>query len=760
MKKKLFTLLTLLLCVCSGAWGATETITTVTKDTEYSGTCVTIGSSHFAQTQSNATYIKMRTGNYSNTWVFTVKSGYKVTGISIKGYSNNTGATISMTSLKANGTEQLADAVVFPVSGTAEGSYANINKSGFEVVGEQTITCTFDNSNCTSDNDKKNRQVMAKITFTYEVDGLAAPTITPDNDEITLSCATDGAQIYYTTDGTTPTSLSSLYLSPFTINSCTVKAIAIKDEETSSVVSRNCYVDHSEADKYIEILKWNGGTGSGTTWTSKSQKFTLTASNNNFEYGTLAASNDAFKLNHVDAYTLTPASNIKITKILIIAKTNGGTDTNGTISITGFTPASGSFASRNEGYIKTIEYTPSSELTEGEAVTITPGEQQLLAYIEVYGEQSMPTHIPGDYTTTYGQTPVESDGRLYEVYGFSSGSSSANYICAGSPTTSLMNPNNVGPANKSDVAWITNSINGRGSDYLSLDAKYKEFSTYPTDPGTAYSMKYQAGKKLTIKVSGYDQFSILAKDANTSTKCFTVKIDDSENLATANNSQSVRRFDMSTGVHIIEVEAINTSGGSDSNEELWGFSLRLPNKTTITPAKEVTTYVTTQVLDFTNVDGLKAYIATSKGDNTVNMTAVDAPVPAGTALLLKKTSGTSFDVPVVASATAPTTNYLKAGPITFTGSETARYILKDGEFYLAGAGKLAAGKAYLDLTGVPTLARQLSIVFDDEETTGISNVDITKPEVKDNVYYNLNGQRVANPSKGLFIVNGKKVIIK
>lgn len=181
---------------------------------------------------------------------------------------------------------------------------------------------------------------------------------------------------------------------------------------------------------------------------------------------------------------------------------------------------------------------------------------------------------------------------------------------------------------------------------------------------------------------------------------------------------------------------------------------------TITPAKPVTTYVTTQKLDFTEVDGLKAYIATSKGTNTVNMTAVDAPVPAGTALLLKKTSGTSFEVPVVASATAPTTNYLKAGPITFTASETAKYILKNGEFYLAGAGDLAADKAYLDLTGVSASARQLSIVFDDDETTGISNVDITKPEVKDNVYYNLNGQRVANPSKGLFIVNGKKVIIK
>jgi hypothetical protein len=33
-------------------------------------------------------------------------------------------------------------------------------------------------------------------------------------------------------------------------------------------------------------------------------------------------------------------------------------------------------------------------------------------------------------------------------------------------------------------------------------------------------------------------------------------------------------------------------------------------------------------------------------------------------------------------------------------------------------------------------------------------------KVEDNNYYNLNGQRVSQPKKGLYIVNGKKVVIK
>jgi hypothetical protein len=48
-----------------------------------------------------------------------------------------------------------------------------------------------------------------------------------------------GAQIRYTTDGSTPTASSSLYSSPLTLTeTTTVKAIAIKDGVTSSVTSR------------------------------------------------------------------------------------------------------------------------------------------------------------------------------------------------------------------------------------------------------------------------------------------------------------------------------------------------------------------------------------------------------------------------------------------------------------------------------------------------------------------------------------------
>jgi hypothetical protein len=51
--------------------------------------------------------------------------------------------------------------------------------------------------------------------------------------------------------------------------------------------------------------------------------------------------------------------------------------------------------------------------------------------------------------------------------------------------------------------------------------------------------------------------------------------------------------------------------------------------------------------------------------------------------------------------------------------------------------------------------------FDFDDTpTGISEVQGAKRNVQDDVFYNLAGQRVVNPTKGIYVVNGKKVIIK
>ena len=97
-----------------------------------------------------------------------------------------------------------------------------------------------------------NFQVRAtKITVTVggEV-GLMAPSITPasgayyDDVKVSMSCMTDGAKIYYTTNGSNPTASSTQYTAPFTIpfelgKTVAVKAVAVKNGETSDVTTVN-----------------------------------------------------------------------------------------------------------------------------------------------------------------------------------------------------------------------------------------------------------------------------------------------------------------------------------------------------------------------------------------------------------------------------------------------------------------------------------------------------------------------------------------
>ena len=185
--------------------------------------------------------------------------------------------------------------------------------------------------------------------------------------------------------------------------------------------------------------------------------------------------------------------------------------------------------------------------------------------------------------------------------------------------------------------------------------------------------------------------------------------------------------------------------------------------TTITPAYAKSTYVTTYPLSFSTVEGLKAYIATDASDGKVTLEEVHE-VPAGTPLMLIGTAETEYTVPVdvAASFLAYPDNMFVAGDGTteFDGSTYDYILFSDGLFYQIGSGKVATTKAYLHCDSDPTVnngSRGLTLVFGGE-ATGISSVN--GDEVNAKGYFNLNGQRVSQPSKGLYIVEGKKVIIK
>lgn len=183
-----------------------------------------------------------------------------------------------------------------------------------------------------------------------------------------------------------------------------------------------------------------------------------------------------------------------------------------------------------------------------------------------------------------------------------------------------------------------------------------------------------------------------------------------------------------------------------------------------------TTFASSYPLDLSNLpDGITAYTASVVGESEVTFTPATTAVAAGTGLLLKGTADTSYDIPVVASGETISGNKMVGCPTAtdLTTPSESYYVLvnNDGtaEFrpltgsYTNDKVTIPAGKAYLDVNA-GTAARALSIALDNGEVTGINTIQ--KSEFKVQGCYNLNGQRVAQPTKGLYIIDGRKVVVK
>jgi len=90
--------------------------------------------------------------------------------------------------------------------------------------------------------------------------------------------------------------------------------------------------------------------------------------------------------------------------------------------------------------------------------------------------------------------------------------------------------------------------------------------------------------------------------------------------------------------------------------------------------------------------------------------------------------------------------------------ENNLFISENKFWYSKGATKMKAFRAYFEfqdlLKGIASESR-FTISFD--EQTGVGQI---ASDVNDGEYYNLNGLRVDTPSKGIYIKNGKKVVVK
>jgi len=179
--------------------------------------------------------------------------------------------------------------------------------------------------------------------------------------------------------------------------------------------------------------------------------------------------------------------------------------------------------------------------------------------------------------------------------------------------------------------------------------------------------------------------------------------------------------------------------------------------------------------------GCTAYIiktVTQQGSANLGLTTEEAfaagsVIPKQTGFILKGTAGStvSYRAGLTGVTEVDVTGNLLVGTATEQEISGAGY-----KYYLFGKGakgqgfyhqtgrdgnsiKLGAHRAGLKLaTSGFAPAKELIFNFDDATTTGVNTVQ-SAAEKKNDVIYDLQGRRVTNPSRGIYIVNGKKVVI-
>lgn len=212
-------------------------------------------------------------------------------------------------------------------------------------------------------------------------------------------------------------------------------------------------------------------------------------------------------------------------------------------------------------------------------------------------------------------------------------------------------------------------------------------------------------------------------------------------------------------------------------------TVKIYRKTTTTPQPDAPviwmTYSSDNDLDFTGKTDYTAYIATNyrAEEGVVVLTKIEK-VPSGEGILIKSNDSSKAikdifkesDVPANEPITTQITQMLVGAPagveylLPEEGDYTNFVLAKRegvvGFYKVAQQGALASNKAYLQ---IPTASLTVTsgangITFVEDGTTAIQGV--TTATTADDAWYTLQGVRVAQPTRGLYIHNGKKIVVK
>lgn len=653
------------------------------------------------------------------------------------------------------------------------------------------------------------------------VPAVATPTFSPEGgafttaQSVTISCTTEGADIYYTTNGEDPTSSSTKYTGAISVSeSKTIKAIAIKGDDKSSVATATYTIS---TPKTISEVR-NQGTGDvftqgivtscvGTTGYIQDENAaicvygtTLTVGDKVLVQGTLATSNGL----------------LEIKSPIVTVVSNGNTVTPEVMTIENINKNT-----KPGWYVKIENATVTKK--DGQNTTISQGDNTIIVRsitgvdYAVNDKLSLIGNI-GYYNAVQIANPTNVEVTKIPVISAKNVTIECN-ATSGEIDYEISNPT-TGTTLNADITegdWISN---------LNVTANKVTFTATANTGG-------QRTAKITLSYTGADNkvVTITQKKLDSASIPFAFN-DDTDNVANtfgltgiglgtystspklkfdSANDTLILKINEAASVLTFDVKGNPSSGswegtfevktssdgnnyttlasytelastvqheslilGSDVRYILWVYSTKTAGnvalgnikvfngKIVTIPDTKYTTFASSEAVDFADT-GVTICIVNVDG-NVAKLTPIRGTiVPANTGVILTAENAGSYAGVITTGEGSLDGNEMVGvttdTEVVYNVGDKYNYILQGGVFKKATGATLKAGKAYLstkfNVEDPAAAARELKIVFDGE-ATAIKAVET----VADKNVYDLQGRKVAAPTKGLYIINGKKMIVK
>ena len=391
---------------------------------------------------------------------------------------------------------------------------------------------------------------------------------------------------------------------------------------------------------------------------------------------------------------------------------------------------------------------------EGTSVTLTSAGNTIYYTTDGSTPNNTSTECTGSIAIAAGKKTYKAIA--YDTYGNASGVITRTYTGI-TPTSLPFSWTGTSDNGKENLAAQTGVVVNLSSDYAASNAPYR----LKYDGTSKYVMIFTNEKPEVVSFTAK-----LFEAANTGSKMKVqasadgIDFTDIEEFTIKGAANATFEFTTSNAFASTDRVVKIALSSKDKNVGVGTISISAISYTM--NAYEWSTFVSDKALDFTG-SGVKAYGVTGHSGNALTLTSELTTVAANTPLLLNATEGEHI-IKVVASGGDVDGNLLKAGTGAISKEDgKTKYVLgiEGGKATFLKIDDVSAtvptDKAYLEFNeeiNAPVLS------FDGEGTTGISTLNVERGTLNDNSYYMLDGRRVAQPTKGLYIVNGKKVIIK